>query len=182
MKGLLMDTINPPMVPEELDPVPHPPIAGDFKDDDGPAIDEWFENPPSGPQEYGTIPVKTEPAIKPVTRIVSRVIRMTCSATVNSDPILLLNADPNREDLIIRVNTTVTQIPRPDKFQFMIGSDKADLYNGADFGGLCTTVSFGIEWRSDKHTGPVWILCRQSPDDAAPTTGVFDVVVWSVTR
>lgn len=179
----MTDQIVKPIEPDNVKPEPHPVLAGDFKDDDGPAFDEYFEAPSHGPQEYGSIPVPAPVAVEPKpTRIISRVIRMTCSETANSDPIMLLNEDVRRKDLIVHVNLVQTNIPRPDQWQFMIGSDKADLYNGAAFNGMTSTVEFGAEWRSDKHTGAVWILCRISPDDPSPLPAQFDVCVWAVTE
>lgn len=68
-----MNELNEPAMPEELNPTPHPTIAGDWSDDDGQVIDESFEAMDVGPQDYNGVMVDQQ-YIPINTRIMSRVI------------------------------------------------------------------------------------------------------------
>lgn len=165
-----MTEINAPVSPEELNPAPHPALAGNYADDDGEAIDEWFEAADVGPQDYGTVPVNVAPVIKvPPTRIISRTIAVNQS----SDPVMLFSADVHRKDLIVRISSDAVPV---DTVYTLIGSDKTDVYNQAFF-----NAGPASEFRTDKHTGAVWFYARLNPT-TVETEFTLTVNAWSVTE
>lgn len=172
-----MTDLIEPVKPDVLAPEPHPVIAGNHADDDGSAIDEWFEEPSHAPQKYDDVPVKSAPEVKPVaTRIISRTVALNNA----SDPLMVLGADTSRKDLIIRIGADRGS----DDVRVMIGSDKTDLYNVAYLNSIATLVTgntdIGSEWRSDKHTGAVWVSAVNAPGSVDPF--VVNVSVWAVTE
>ena len=150
-----MTDLIQPVTPELINPEPHPPIAGNYADDDGQAIDEWFEAAPVGPQEYGIPPVITTPTIPQTTRLLTREFVISANGGVHT-PILVLPADPNRIKLIIGVEADTR-----------IASEKSDVFSAAPAGG---TAMLDM----DGHTGAVWAYSTDTATDLV-------VRAWSIT-
>lgn len=151
----MTDELNDPLPPEVLDPAPHRPIAGDIADDDGQALDDFFEAAPSGPTVWESYDLGKDALPKP-TRILSRQIVLPQAGSAPADPVQVFPADVNR--LHIRVESD---------HPIMIASDKTDCYGAAQ------TVS--TSWYNDLHTGSVWVYSTY-------VTGPVTVNVWSITK
>jgi len=160
MKGLLMTGLNPPVPPELLDPVPLGPIVGDRTDDDGIALDEYFEAAPSGPIDWGEVVQQADPTLPQVTRIITRTFTLVGDGTTAPDPVLVLPPDPNRLRLVVICTTT---------FGWQFGSDKSDVYGAPLMAGNGSTTGYELTG----HTGALWIYT------SSPTVSL-GVKVWAV--
>lgn len=141
-----MSELNDPMSPDILDPDPHRPIAGDIADDDGPALDQYFEAGDTLPVEYDTLP---DPYAKDKPRETTRLITRTFSLAspdgiVPADPIMLLPADPNRVRLLISVSSAGAGNG------VRVGESKSDVY-GAPRLNIADTYDL------TGHTGSIWV-------------------------
>lgn len=157
----MTDKLTEPITPTGLDPLPHDPIAGDWKDDDAPAYEGDFQEAPQGPQKYGGVP-HTVAEITPPTRIVTRTFTVTGDGTNPPDPIQVLPADLHRQKLYIICTTT---------FGWQMGSEKSDVYGAPNFAGNGSTTGYDLSG----HTGALWIYT------ASPTVALT-IKVWEVTK
>lgn len=101
--------IGAPFAPE-----PHEPIAGDWTDDDGRTLDDYFEPNPQGPNLVSvesplTVPATYDDTAPKVTRLITRSVPVGqpmgvgyTAPSVTADPILLMPADPRRKRIRIR--------------------------------------------------------------------------------
>jgi hypothetical protein len=145
-------------------------IAGNWRDDDGPAYEEFFEPNAEGLAPADTALADAIPetqqygALGPVT---TRVLVSTfLLPETAAKPWLLFDPDPNREDLILRVyNAADPTVADPFRF----GSDPATLYQPIE---MLTTDG---EFRIPKHTGAVYVY-------APSATGPLRVCGWAVTK
>jgi hypothetical protein len=159
---LVMDELNPPMIPEVLDPKPFAALAGDHSDDDGQALDDYFMPNPGGPVSYDTLLNDEGPTLPATTRLLSRSLRLQPNADGSqSDAVQLLPADPNRTTCLIYVTVTTAG-------ELRFGSDKTDCLFGPS---LLTGVTFDISG----HTGAVWAV-------HLGLTGTSDVRLVTVTK
>ena len=162
-----MVNINSPIPPEDLSPNPLAAIAGNHADDDGSALDEYFEpNPDLVGLPYGG-PVASETAyeaesLPKIQRILSRSIPIGTIDGNIADPVQVFPADGNRHSLRIVITGDV---------EVHIGSDKTDVYGGAVVSGYATGPT---EYVFDRYTGALWVYSTE----AAPVT----VNVFSVTE
>jgi len=100
----LTGPLTPPIAPAEVNPQPHRTLAGNHADDDGQAIDDWFEAAPAGPVKYDDAPRPTAPEVKPVaTRLLTRTVTVGMPGTTLYDPVQLFPADTRRKSLVIQV-------------------------------------------------------------------------------
>jgi len=159
-----MNKLNEPMQPERLDPARHDRMAGDWSDDDGPALDQYFEAPTHEPLSHDTIPTpEAKTRIPEVTRLLNRSIVLFSPDGVNAgDPVMLLPADPNRKVLILHVSLggSATGI--------RMGSARSDVY-GAPLYAANATFGYNLSG----HTGAIW--CWN------PSTAVADTATVSIT-
>jgi len=156
--------INEPMPPEILDPVAHRKMAGDWTDDDGLALDEYFEAPSHEPVSHDTLPDPyAKVSIPEVTRMLNRSLTLGSTDGVNAgDPVMLLPADPNRRVclLIVTVAGSATGI--------RMGSARSDVY-----GAPLYAANGSIGYDLSGHTGAVWVY--------NPSTAVADTATVSIT-
>jgi hypothetical protein len=130
-----------------------PGLVGNTADDDGRALDEYFEAAPSGPLDYAGIQHARE-ELPTTTRILSRAFVLTQGQQAT----LALPADPSRIKLVIDV----------------MDVGPAYVSDANDIGTLTpyiTTANSPLDLGA--HTGPVWI--------AAQDAGTCRVHVWAVT-
>jgi len=99
-------TTNPPLdqnvIDYNLDPEPHSPPAGDWKDDDGQAIDSYFEAADLGPLAYKLVQAMSGYINPPkqASRIVRNRLNMQ-STNVVTHAVMAFPADPDRSYLSI---------------------------------------------------------------------------------
>lgn len=132
------------------------PLAGDHSDDDGQALDDYFEAGPQAPIVYsdGDGYADNRPAH---TRMIVRSYVLTSANGVNPpDPVMILPADANRLELFIESSSeTLT-----------IASDKSDCYYpGAIMRG-------GRQVYSQCHTGAVWVYTTETVTPVTVTVRV----------
>jgi hypothetical protein len=112
---------------------PHPELAGDYRDDDGIAIDQMFEAGYTGPEQTDMLVAEKE-SIKPVTRLITAVT----SVVQNAAPVMILPADPNRVDLILVTDQTI------------------HLSSEANLATFAASLPATFQWQSVNHTGALW--------------------------
>lgn len=146
----MTDSIVDPMTPEDLDPAPLGPVAGDTHDDDSQAYEAEFEAAPVPPIEYSGIPYK-ETEIKPNTRLVTRQVSVGLINGVIQDPIMLFPADPNR--------IALSFYGRSDAVRYLrFASEKTGCFDGVEFMTTATTVARSLTaLEFNGHTGAVWV-------------------------
>jgi len=99
----MADRIIPPMQPDVLDPEPHHRIEGDWSDDDGSALDQYFEPNPQGPNLIGTETLLTnQPTYDDTPPKITRLLTRSVPLNSASAPLQLFPADPLRKRLRIR--------------------------------------------------------------------------------
>ena len=167
--------------PNHLNPQTLHHLAGNWSDDDGLAIDEYFEAADHGPQEH--VYVEGAKAALPVTnRLITRAIPFTFDTSGGagevwpciSDPVLALPADPNRTLLMIAYAVGHTEPPFIPVF---IASEKSGCYGEPTHylvvysGGLMTIPGY---------TGPVWIMAA-SIDGVVESPPTKIITVTAVT-
>lgn len=102
--------IGAPFAPE-----PHEPIAGDWTDDDGRTLDDYFEPNPQGPNLVSvesplTVPATYDDTAPKVTRLITRTLPIgnllgtDGFVTTDNPPIMLVTADAKRCGLRLRAN------------------------------------------------------------------------------
>jgi len=148
------------------DPGPMQPLAGNTADDDGQAIDEFFE--PNPGLDSPVSGIATEVVDLPIkTRILSRIIPLD---PANDTPVLAFPPNAKRKSLrIVGRGGIATNVG--NTFTFRIASDLSDLYGAG-------VIPSGEVWGIDnQHTGAVWLLCRVGDAPSA-----FNVNVEQVTE
>lgn len=130
--------------PENTAPDPYALHQGNTSDDDGRAIDDYFEAPTLAPVEKGSVAyVKKEIAVP--TRMIVRKLYVGTIGGVVYDPVMVFPADLNRKRLII------TGVYDNNAF-FSLGSEKSDAQtNGSIY--QCIFGPLTIEG----HTGALWV-------------------------
>lgn len=151
-----MTDLIEPAKPEDIDPAPHPAIAGNWQDDDGESIDEWFEAPDLGPQVYGVPAVPVVPDVPAATRLLTREFSIGAQSGSHI-PLLVLPADPNRLKLIVGLEADTR-----------IASEQSDVFFAVAPG---ATALLDM----DGHTGALWAYSTN-------TSANLVVKVWSITR
>lgn len=139
---------------EGYDPLPHNPPAGDWQDDDGIALDDYFKAAALGPQIYGMVQALVE-TLKPTpnNRFIRRRFYFTTAS--NDQAVMALPADPNRSTLAISVSPVGTNTG------VFIHSESFNVRDNADNPGS-NTDAFRLEKNSapfviDNYTGPLWV-------------------------
>lgn len=151
-----MTDIDKPISPEVLDPTAHSPIAGNWRDDDGQALDSYFTPVTTLPQEYGYGDSEPRETVPVTTRLIGRKLVIGTVNGVLSAPLQVFPADPNRQEIIMQADNNVC-----------LTSERVepnDFY----------TLPYGLGTLRFKHTGALWI----SSASAGPVT----VYVLAVTR
>jgi len=162
--------IHDPIQPELTDPLPHDPTAGNPNDDDGVAIDEMFEAAPQGPIEYGLILPDIKNELPTTTRLITRRVNLFSLNDATPDTLMIFPADPNRRDLII-------QVFRSGVINTYLSVTSDAMLNAAPLSPLGSGAQVS-EWRSDKHTGPVYVSLICITGEESQTA---EVSAWSVT-
>jgi len=140
---LAMVDLNIPVQPDTLDPLPQHPIVGNIHDDDGQAIDQYFEAPPHQPLDYSQFATTVDENPVCTRLIVKTYTLVSPDGVVYADPVQVLPADPNRKELWVDSSAS----------NLTIASSKSDCYSLATFRHQTTDFCF----YSLTHTGPVWI-------------------------
>ena len=146
-------TINRPEIENTNDPHPLGPLSGDYTDDDGRAIDDYFESADHNPVKETGLPkdqVRDQKDIPVADRLISRTLPLVSLAAAG-DVIQFFSADLNRKKLIIYVEAAASHI--------RVGSQKTDVYGAGLLGGVATGVANGGGNIYDfgPYTGAVWI-------------------------
>ena len=141
---------------------PPKPLAGDHADDDGRALDDYFEAMPSGPQSFaGSVWTGPEPVI--TTRLLTRSYRIAVGEYTEpfSPPTQLLTADPNR--ISFRVRAAIAFIDGDGGLRMACTlriADSASMLSAMGYevspnfaGG---TTFFYFDSGDIRHTGEVW--------------------------
>lgn len=145
--------------------VPPSPLTGDTTDDDGRAIDEFFEAMDAGPLVFGGSVVDA-PEPKVTTRILGRRFNLISPF----EPQQILPADPNRIAVRIQYKSTLGAA-------LAFASEKSDVYSAPVFhvpfpaGLLAITPILEIP-----HTGALWVWFPGADVDIN-----FDISVWAIT-
>jgi len=165
-------SITPGDVSSIYDPAPHEPPAGDWQDDDGQALDDYFKAGPQGPINW-TLVQALKDAIAPP--IASRMLRgrLYIPSGNPQAAIMALPTDPNRT--YFRINEynnngfymnsesfTVNDTAIPTASN-TIGSTNA-FYAAQVAGGSSPNPSVFLELYG--YTGPVWVAGR--PESSKP--------------
>lgn len=140
----MTDKITQPVPPDVTAPVPLGTLAGDWHDDDASVYEADFDHGDVGPDKFSGVP-HPKPSIKPNTRLLTRTVTV---GTVNAslvDPIQIIPADPNRQNVSIVVSGAAAT-------SFRIGAEKTDCYNGNDI--PCPSTNAPIVL--NLHTGALW--------------------------
>lgn len=140
---------------------PHDRPAGDSKDDDGQAIDDYFTPNPNGPNVREVLQRMPGFSVDDTAPKVSRVLTMSYSLLAASDPIQLLPADANRKSLVIIAQSTTAAD------QVKIAGQKSDVYGAGNW-------PMNLLYRSPGWTGAIWVY-------APAAVGTVTVSFWSVT-
>lgn len=151
----LADSVIPDATQE---PTPFHPLAGNWKDDDAEAIDDYFEAADEGPIEYAGVKADKD-ALPRTTRVVGGAAVLT-----PGDARMFLPADPNRKQLDISTRTTSGDVG------VIILSDTyfqttSVLINGGAGPGLINADGKAVFIANNTvahptltgYTGPVWI-------------------------
>lgn len=112
-----------PITPEDLNPVPFAPLAGNTSDDDALAYEEDFEAADQGPLKYTGLPHPKE-TLPLANRLVASTLTISTGGGV--DPVMVLPEDVRRKRLIVHIvgaSAGLTPV--------FFGSSKTDVYNGA---------------------------------------------------
>lgn len=170
-----MSELTPAIEPDLSDPAPLGPLAGNHADDDGQALDDYFEAPSHGPLSYDDLIVPQVDNIAPTNRILSRNLNMT----VGDDPVLILPKDVNRLSLNLYFNCNGSN---GSNNVLRFASEKSLVYDGAmvypvwNSNALASGRSYVINL--DKYTGALWVW----PDPVLSIAAVvFSISVWGVT-
>lgn len=149
-------TINRPEVNINDDPHPLGPLAGDYQDDDGRALDDYFESADHMPVKETGLPaaqVNDQKDLPIVDRTISRTLVLTpIDLTNGGQPIMFFAADLRRKFLKIVVVT--------DNAVISFGSQKADCYGGGYLYGPIRTPAVPaapVIYDFPNYTGAVWI-------------------------
>lgn len=154
-------TTTEPTPGREGDATPHANFRGDWDDDDGQAIDDYFAHPELGPDSDEKFDF-SDFDTTPITRLVTR----TLPILEGMEPIQLLPRDTNRIATILAI-----QSRDPEILWLRYSDSKSGSYDGAILSSEDTPVSI-------PHNGDVWIHVR--PEEGTITSSVF-VSITSVT-
>lgn len=138
--------------PENLSPEPEHRLAGDWNDDDGQAIDEYFEPAYHGEVEQVYVDAEREDLPAP-NRMLSRVVPFVqrSESAPAPEPVLVFPADVNRKSVSITVYAG-EQDARGERIFYRIGSSKQDLYGDANIQQL-----YPSHYTIDGYTGALWM-------------------------
>jgi hypothetical protein len=178
-EGNPMSEMNPPLThpvtPERLDPTPHAPIAGDHSDDDGRALDEFFEGGPWAPVESEGLAIKEE-SVKTPTRLIGGRRRLNVTALPVVE--MLLPADLNRTKLVLTASSNLlNSVPvwlfvSDSKFTLMADGATPVLANDGPAAFLLPATISGTNSYANEivldlgaHTGAVWVGVMASLSD-----------------
>ena len=149
---------------DRLNPLKAPPLAGNYADDDGMAIDDYFEAANQGPiisEGYDTEPEK----VIPVTRILSVSFSNMALDLVNPNrSFMLFPADRNRKMINVKIvgGTGTAFYFSSEPFSFIAPAVPGDALAGIGLWQDSTNGSLTILG----HTGPLHVC----PAQVAPIT------------
>lgn len=138
--------------------IPHRPLAGNTSDDDGEALDAFFQPMDARPQVYG-IPETTVKALTPPQRLITRFL------PVGNDPLMLFPPDINRKSLRIIFRGAGSDV-------LQMASTRSDV-EGSGFLAAATgpedssDVVHYAEYVFPGYTGGVWLRARTIASGAA---------------
>jgi hypothetical protein len=173
-----MSNHNPELIPgpvDGLDPLPHHPPAGDWRDDDGRAIDDFFNtSDPDAGKAYRAVPLPREELPAP-TRIIRN--RITQTGALFNRAVLALNPDVNRICLVVSGNNSAAA------GGFYIASEPFQVLDNGD-DNVSNTMGFWVNLDAGStqlvipgHTGAVYVAAAVT---ASNQTVQIDVM--AVTR
>lgn len=186
---------SPVEKPDHLSPETPTRLAGDWTDDDGQALEEYFEPADHGPVDQAYVSTNVE-SLKVTTRLISREIPFPFSKS-NGDgglvfggdiqPVRVLPADPDRSEFM--VTAIMGGIPSPgDAYggnftvYFALGDSKSFCHTSTrgnyTFAASMTGTDSPI---SMCHTGEVWILPKFGYSDDDPMEHTITFLVTAVT-
>jgi hypothetical protein len=108
-------------------------LAGNHRDDDGEAIQQYFEPPSQGPETH----LGLEPIVD-VLPVPTRIINV--KVALGADPVPALTVDINR----VNLNIVCKEAP------FIVASDKTECY-------FAPSIPLNVLLTMNGHTGAVWI-------------------------
>lgn len=165
---------------------PPKPLAGDHADDDGRALDDYFEAMPSGPQPFAGS-VWTGPEPSPHTRILQNFVRLS-GGNGETQAIQLLPPDPNRIQVSVSFLSLYGQ-------RLYIASSMNELNGAAPWypenaqalylppgpgspveGGNTSILNVASNARVFYHTGAIW--CKGIITSGY---GEYEISAWAVT-
>lgn len=130
-------------------PERHHGFPGNIHDDDGIALDQYFEGMNDGPQDYsGAIGATANP--KHVTRLLTRTLPLD-----GSQPQQYFPADPDRISLTIVFAGDATPVTAAE--QVSIASRKGDTYGN---GFISLPILSGNGFSLDGYTGEIWLFAQ----------------------
>lgn len=140
----------------------HEIVTGDIHDDDGQAIDDYFENADNGVIQYSGVDIE-DTEVPATSRLVSRTVNWTAA---DQTPVLVLPADPYRISLQIQAKafgngSTILMSDDKTHIQAMQATGQQGI------SGTCTTLFIPFQsgatavasemFYFQGYTGPVWI-------------------------
>lgn len=141
------------------DPLPLGGFAGDDADDDGVALDQYFEAADSNPLASRTVAYQREET-PTVTRIIQRQFNLSASPDAGATPgvgVLVLPSDPNRVKLIVYSAAVAIYVSDANDFNSIFAR--------------LTGANLILDLTG--HTGPLY---------AAVVNAATTVSVWAITR
>jgi len=139
-----------PALPDDPDRL----STGDTADDDPMVLDALVQQEAEPPEPDEQPIEQTQPQAKP--RPVTRLLTQTVDIQPGWNPVLLLPADPDRMELLIRAEGE-------DGAYVLLSDDAGKVQMGAAAFRLDAGRSWGI---GATHTGPVWASCGIAGDKA----------------
>lgn len=141
----MTDHITEPVTPNNLDPAPLAPLAGDWHDDDPIAYEGDFQAADHTPGKWQGVP-HTVVELPVPTRLLTRAVVVGTVNGAIADPIQILPADVNRKALTIEALATVAAT-------FRLGAEKTNCYDGQVFS---APANVPVIMSIDAHTGALW--------------------------
>lgn len=161
--------INIPVVSAILDPEPHSPPAGDWRDDDGAALDSYFESGDTSALLQVLVQAGKAAEMPKASRLIARSFVLTKTSTVPFTATQALNVDPNRTTLVIQTQKDTT------KAGIYLAEQSFTVYDGQDAVGR-VTQAFALPPNGQlvlpNYTGALWV----ASSDLAGTLSRVDVL------
>lgn len=158
--------LNIPVIDATIAPEPHSPPAGDWQDDDGRALDSYFESGETNALLRALVQA-TQDSIKvpKASRLVARTFTLTTTSSISVPSINALTEDENRTSLVIQTQADAT------KAGVYIGEQSFAVHDGPDTVGRVTAAFYlspNAQLVIPDYTGPLWLgvgdltgkLCR----------------------